>query len=195
MALTIRTFTGKATEAFQDDLARLRIQVFYDFPYLYEGSLEYEQAYLKAFFEAQNAVLVIAQDGDKVIGASTALPILEETQNIQRPFIEQKMDLSKIFYFSESILDNEYRGKGIGVAFFEQREAWAKQLGFETAVFCGVIRPENHPLRPIGYEPLDKFWQKRGFQKIENVTCEMSWKDRNETNETVKNLAFWQKQL
>jgi hypothetical protein len=62
-------------------------------------------------------------------------------------------------------------------------------------VFCGVVRPENHPLRPTDYVPLDAFWRKRGFEKMENVHCSISWQDLDEPQETTKQLAFWQKML
>ena len=45
------------------DLARLRITVFRDWPYLYDGTLDYEQEYLAKFAAAKGAVCVIARDG------------------------------------------------------------------------------------------------------------------------------------
>lgn len=44
--IEVRSLTGPALEAALDDVARLRIAVFRDWPYLYDGTLEYERAYL-----------------------------------------------------------------------------------------------------------------------------------------------------
>lgn len=32
----------------------------------------------------------------------------------------------------------------------------------DAACFAAVIRPEDHPARRAGYQPLDPFWCKRG---------------------------------
>ena len=93
------------------------------------------------------------------------------------------------------MLAKDYRGQGIGVQFFEAREDWARKLGFTQAVFCGVVRPDDHPLKPAGYQPLDQFWQKRGFAKKEGYFAKMSWLDRGEEEETTKALQYWWKAL
>jgi len=174
-------------------LARLRINVFRDFPYLYAGSLDYEQRYLTTYLAADGAALIIAKAGEKIIGASTCLPLASETPNIQKPFLKNGMDVTSIMYFGESVLEPAYRGQGIGVKFFKAREAHAKN--FSLATFCAVNRPPDHPARPTDYAPLDKFWQKRGFEKQVHLTCEMEWTDIGHTTQTTKTLTFWTKTL
>ena len=49
---------GAALEAALDDVARLRIAVFRDWPYLYDGSLEYEREYLTTYRDSPGALLV-----------------------------------------------------------------------------------------------------------------------------------------
>lgn len=195
MAIKVRSFSGEAILPFLPELARLRISVFREWPYLYEGTLEYEQEYLQTYVKAPQSVLVIAFDDDKVIGASTALPMHNETPNVQAPFVANGYDIGQIFYYGESVLDAKYRGRGIGVEFFNHRETWARsQVGFAWAAFCGVVRPEDHPLKPAGYTPLDAFWRKRGFSPTE-LYCHMDWLDVNEKEETSKPLRFWLKSL
>ena len=46
-ALRYETVFGADVRPFISDLARLRIQVFAEFPYLYAGELGYEEAYLQ----------------------------------------------------------------------------------------------------------------------------------------------------
>ena len=193
--LKIMTLSGVEARVYAENLATLRIAVFAEWPYLYLGSLEYERKYIRTFLKARDSVLVVAMDGDRVVGASTGLPMLRETPNIRKPFQERGDDLRSIFYFSESVLLPGYRGKGIGVAFFEQREAWARTHGYARAVFCGVERPLDHPLRPANYVPLNDFWRKRGFEKMDQVYCEISWQDLDAPESTSKRLGFWQKTL
>lgn len=195
MSLMIQTLHGDQIAPFIDDVARLRIEVFHDFPYLYDGDMAYERSYLKTFSQAKDSVLVLALHDGEVVGASTGLPLTEEPPEIQAPFIEKGYDVERVFYFSESVLQRMYRGRGIGLSFFQQREQWARGLGrFNTLTFCAVVRPEDHPLRPSGYVALDGFWQHRGFHATD-MLCRMYWKDRDETAETEKQLRFWVKTI
>lgn len=195
MSLKIRSFSGREVIPYIEDLARLRIEVFNEFPYLYEGDMEYERKYVRTFAESADSVLVIAFDGKKVVGASTGLPLIHETPNIIAPFLQEEYKPESIFYFSESVLKKEYRGIGIGKQFFQQREAWARKLDrFDYLSFCAVIRAQDHPRSPRGYRPLDNFWKKQGFQPT-SMLASISWKDLDEISESPKPLKFWIKKL
>lgn len=191
----LQTFTGADALPYIEDLGRLRIAVFAEFPYLYNGDLDYEREYLRTFFAARQSVLVLAKDGDTVVGASAGLPLAEETDNIKQPFIDRGIEVSTVFYFSESVLLPAWRGQGLGQTFMDERERWARANGFSIACFCAVVRPADHPRRPAHYRPLDEFWQKRGFNKMENMLCYISWQDWDEAQESAKPLQFWMKAL
>lgn len=196
MAISIASFTGPDAHQYITELARLRITIFRDFPYLYDGDMTYEEEYLQTLLDAPESIIVIAFDGNQVIGASTAMPMENETANIKDPWIRNGYNPGRIFYFGESVLQKGYRGKGIGVRFFEEREKWARQLErFDLLTFCGVVRSAHHPLRPANYRPLDDFWKKRGFIPTNDLTCQISWKDLDQAEETAKSLHFWFKRL
>jgi GNAT superfamily N-acetyltransferase len=176
------------------DLARLRIEVFRDFPYLYDGDYEYEKKYLQTYIDCPESVIVLAFDGDEVVGASTAMPMKHETAEIQKPFLENGYKLDEVFYCSESVLNKNYRGLGIGVKFFDEREAHAAALGdFKHITFCCVERPIDHPRRPANHVPLDAFWNKRGYFKHPELHTEYVWKDLDDSEETAKPMTFWLK--
>ena len=178
------------------DLAGLRIAVFREFPYLYEGSQDYEERYLRTYAEAEGSVIVGAFDGERVVGAATALPLRHEPPELTRPFEERGHDVEEVFYFGESVLLGDYRGHGIGVAFFREREAAAlAHPGIRWASFCAVIRPEDHPRRPPGYVPLDAFWRKRGYEKAPGMIGHITWRDLDEEAESPKPMQFWIKRL
>lgn len=192
--LHISPLTGEAITPIIDDLARLRITVFREWPYLYDGSMEYERHYVQKYATTQDALVVIARDGEKIIGASTALPLKEAEHELQAPFIAQGFAPQEWFYFGESILLPAYRGKGIGVTFFEAREQHSLASGYNKCCFCSVIRPDDHPQRPADYKPLDSLWNKRGFHKQPSLIPEFSWKDVGSAEETRKPLVFWTKE-
>lgn len=195
-SLRIVPVRGKEIAERLQALAALRIQVFREFPYLYEGSEDYESAYLQTYVNAPDSVAVLVYDGEKLVGASTALPLADEVEELRRPFEQQGQDIERIFYCGESILLPEYRGRGIGVRFFEERERHARSLErFDTICFCAVQRPVDHPRRPADYQPLDEFWEKRGYQPRPDLCTEFSWQDLDESSESPKPMMFWTKSL
>ncbi len=195
-SIKIQSFTGTTYNQYITDLAALRIKVFREFPYLYEGSMAYEHQYLQAYSAATDAIVVIAFDGDRVIGASTGMPMEHETENVKQPWSDRGYSLQEIFYFGESVLLPEYRRQGIGVAFFHHREKWAASFDrFRFLTFCAVVRPDNHPLKPNNYKPLDTFWNNKGFTKTKDTVCLMKWQDIDKEVDTDKQLHFWVKQL
>lgn len=193
--IEVRVLTGADLDVALDDVARLRINVFREWPYLYDGDFEYERNYLSAYRENPAAVLVGAFDGTSLIGAATGTPMLDHADEFASAFGGLKWDLSKVFYCAESVLLVEYRGHGIGHKFFDLREAHACRLGCDKVAFCAVIRPENHPLRPQSYRSLDAFWLKRGYQPLPDVVAQFKWKDIDASDETQKPLQFWARDL
>lgn len=190
--IRIERCSGTALQQYIPELARLRIEVFRDFPYLYDGDYDYEKKYLQTYIDTPESVMVLAFDGDKVVGASTAIPMKYETDQLKKTFLEHGYNLDDVFYCSESVLNKDYRGLGLGVRFFEQREAHAEDLGgFKTITFCCVERPPDHPRRPVNYVPLDRFWNKRGYFKHPELATTYSWKDLDDIEETPKPMTFW----
>lgn len=187
---------GGLAAPYIDDLARLRITVFRAFPYLYEGTVDYERDYLATYARSAESLFVLALDGETVVGASTGIPMSEETEAFKAPFLDGGWNPGRIFYFGESVLLPAYRGQGIGVRFFEEREAHARRLGrFDHCCFCAVERPADHPLRPAGYEPLDAFWNRRGYRHLPELRTEFTWRDVGEDAETAKPMSFWLKEI
>lgn len=194
MSLRIVRLRGPEIVARQDDLARLRITVFRDWPYLYDGSAEYERAYIRTYVESPHAVLIAAFDGERVVGASTALPMAQAMAECRAPFEAAGYDIARIFYFGESVLLRPYRGRGVGVRFFAEREAAAMAHGgIEITAFCAVERPADHPLRPKDYVPLDAFWNRRGYVKHRDLVARFKWRDIDQDRDTEKTLSFWLK--
>ena len=195
MALRVDTLTGAALEAALEDVARLRIEVFRAWPYLYDGDLAYERDYLQSYRDSDSAILVGAFDGDQLVGAATGTPMVDHADDFAAAFAETNIDIAEVFYCAESVLLPAYRGQGAGHGFFDAREAHARTLGFGKSAFCSVIRPADHPLRPADNAPLDPFWRKRGYAPLPGVMAQFSWKDVDQKDETAKSLQFWCRDL
>ncbi len=191
----IRLVSGSGMSAWLDDAARLRIEVFREFPYLYDGSLDYEARYLAQFAQARDSTMVLALDGESVVGCATAMAMVGADAEFRRPFEQVGIAIDEVFYFGESVLKPAYRGQGIGHQFFDQRESQARRSGASVCTFCAVQRASNHPLRPTTYRPLDGFWHKRGYQRRNDLSTHFSWKDIDQPSETAKPMIFWLREL
>lgn len=192
--MQVKIVHGEAVTPHIADLARLRTQVFHAFPYLYEGSEDYEAAYLATYAASPESLFVLAMDEDRMVGASTGVPMTDASDVFKAPFMAAGIDPATVFYFGESVLLSSYRGRGLGVRFFEEREAYAGRLGrFDWCAFCAVERPRYHPLRPADYVPLDGFWRKRGYEHRADLRTMLAWQDIGEAEETEKPMSFWLK--
>ncbi|MES1940801.1 acetyltransferase (GNAT) family protein [Salinisphaera sp. T5B8] len=188
--------SGREIAPHVDELAELRIRVFRDFPYLYDGDLDYERDYLATYVNSARSLAFLVHEGQRLVGATTALPLADEEPAFRKPLAEAGFDVARVFYFGESLLLGDYRGHGLGHRFFDEREAWARQAGdFSHACFCAVQRPADHPLRPADYQPLDAFWQRRGFVRRDDICATYRWRDIDAAQETDKRLTFWLRRL
>jgi GNAT superfamily N-acetyltransferase len=193
--LTIEVYAGRAIENVLTDLAQLRITVFREFPYLYEGDASYEAKYLRNYAASPEAVVVVVREGATVVGASTAMPLSQHSDDVAPPLEQAGYAARDVYYLGESVLLSAYRGRGIGHRFFDEREAAARRFGYRYAAFCAVVRPSDHPRRPKDYLPHDAFWHKRGYQKRPDIVAEFAWLDLGDRDETKKPMTFWIKEL
>jgi GNAT superfamily N-acetyltransferase len=193
-ALTFHELHGPALNPWLDGLGRLRIDVFREYPYLYEGTLDYEREYLRTYVKSDHSLVVLVTDGrNEVVGATTCIPLRDEGPEFQEPFLKAGWKVDDVCYLGESILLPPLRGRGIGKEFFKRRETHAQNLGFKWTAFCAVDRPPGHPLRPDAYRPLDEFWRAQGYQKDSGLKAIFLWKEISEAAESPKSLTFWTK--
>jgi GNAT superfamily N-acetyltransferase len=196
MSVRVITCVGAAVAPYVDDLARLRIEVFRDYPYLYEGDSAYERRYLEAYAASPRSVFVLALDGSSVVGASTGIPLADDGEAFHQPFIEHGFAVDSVYYFGESVLQPAYRGQGLGHRFFDEREAHAQRLDdFAMTAFCAVERAHDDPRRPKDYHANDMFWRKRGYERQDTMFCTLNWTERGDSEQSAHRLRFWLRPL
>ncbi|MEL6233278.1 MAG: GNAT family N-acetyltransferase, partial [Pseudomonadota bacterium] len=174
-------------------LARLRIDVFRAWPYLYDGSEAYEARYLAAYADSPGAIVVAARAGPEgpIVGMATAAPLEDHAPEFAQPLAAQGIAARDVLYLGESVLLPQYRGQGAGHVFFDLREAHGAALGRPICAFCAVQRPPDHPRRDPAYRPLDPFWRKRGYVPVPGMLGQFAWQDLGEKTETEKPMQVW----
>lgn len=189
--LILKSYQGEEIRSIIAPLAHLRITVFREFPYLYDGTEAYEADYLARYAKQPHALVGLAWAGDQVVGATTAQPLACEMEAVQAPFHQTQRPVANYLYFGESLVLAACRGMGLGHAFFDLREEHARRLGLSHTTFCAVDRPADHPLKPDAYRPNDAFWTKRGYVRHPELTCQMTWQDIDQPTELAHTLTFW----
>jgi len=193
--LTFLQVTGVDINQWLEPIAELRLRIFRDFPYLYEGSFDDEKDYLQTYTQCPDALAILLLSKRRVVGVSTGLPMMAETEDFTRPFTDAGKDISRLFYGGESLLNPEFRGQGVYRHFIERREQYARQLGMRQLTFCAVDRASDHPLRPPEYVPLDTVWRKFGYQIQPQLKASYWWRDTNHTQASLHTLTYWLKTL
>ncbi len=193
--------SGSAIAPYLHHLAQLRIAVFREYPYLYDGDSDYELRYLASYAASALSVFVLARDGEKIVGAATGIPLADDAPPFHAPFRERGIDPRTVFYFGESVLLPGYRGQGIGHCFFDEREQHARehvasgQATFTQTAFAAVDRADDDPRKPASHRGNEAFWRKRGYQRQPGMTMHLPWKELGETCESEKPLTFWLRPL
>ncbi len=190
----VKTLHGAQIDAYLDDIAKLRIDVFREWPYLYHGSADYEARYLRVYRDSPRSIVVLALVDGVLAGVSTGLPMADESAAFRQPLEQAGLDVARVFYCGESVLRPAFRGMGIGHAFFDAREAHARKLGgFRQSAFAAVNRDMADPRRPADARSNEVFWQKRGYRRHDAITMQLDWDEGQ--GETGHTLTFWLREL
>jgi len=193
--ITIQVLTGQEAKKYINDIARIRLTLFREYPYLYKGTAAYEEEYLETYFKSPHTVILLVFDGDKVVGFSNAIPLADESDEMKAPFIQKGLNLNDYLYIGEVMVYPPYRGQGILRKFLEFHEAKARKEGYKYTVFMTVERPENHPCKPDNYEPLDAVWKHFGYKLVPGLQISLAWTQVDTNQETGNTLAIWQKTM
>jgi GNAT superfamily N-acetyltransferase len=195
VAITEQLLTGSAVADSLADLASLRILIFQEFPYLYDGRREDELRYLKLYAEAPEAFVIIVTDSGKVVGAATGIPLRHEHQGLIEPFAGSVYPVDEIYYVGELLLYPAYRNQGLGLRLVTQIEDQVRSLGTYRYLTCAtVVRSDDHPRRPTQNLPIDRFLARTGFRPLPGMTTEFSWRENDGVTRTHP-MKFWIKEL
>ena len=81
-------------------LAEWRIKYFREFPYLYEGTIAYEQEYLAGYVRGKDVMLLTVTENNETVAIATSIAILGEADILAHAneHLKDKVDLEKCAY-------------------------------------------------------------------------------------------------
>jgi len=192
----VRSFTGSGLKPYLHSIAKLRMEVFKDYPYFEEPNLEKETHYLKTISSCKETIGVLIFDHTTLVGVSLGCPLSIEEPALLRPFKERRADIDSFFYFGDSCLLKHYRGRGIGHHFFDAREAHVAHFKkFKRICFCVPDCLEPEDIQPKDFVPLVDFWRKRGYIHHPEMKCYLNWKKIDKAHPSEQQMSFWIKEV
>lgn len=195
MVITENLLTGFALGGSLDDLASLRINVFREYPYLYDGVREDELKYLRLYMGTPDAFVISVKDGGNMVGAATGVPLCYEHDSLIVPFKGTSYSVEELFYVGELLFYPKYRACGLGIRLLEQVVEHVRSLGKYRYLTCAtVVRPDRHLLCPESYIKIDRFLARTGFELLPGVTASFAWKEADGNNYDHP-MQFWIKEL
>lgn len=195
MAIQEQFLTGHSAVEHIESIVPLRLGVFREYPYLYDGNREDELVYLRLYAEKPEAFIIEVTESGKTVGAATGIPLCHETPEFIDPFIGSLYQMEEIFYVGELLFYPAYRNLGLGKRLIAQIERHVRSLGKYRYLLCAtIVRPDNHPSCPAGYIPIDNFLARTDFLKLVGITTNLSWPEIGGIKQD-HTMQFWLKSL
>jgi len=200
MNAKLEVFIGNEINNNIDDVARLRIEEFRNFPYLYDGNLEYEKNYLKCYADDIKSTLALAKVNNTLAGVSTGIPLISNSEivsGIDKIFLEHNLNPDSCYYYGEIIIKPEFRGIGLASLLYKAQDEVIKNWGYKQVCILTVVREIDHPMQPSDYKQKDGMWEHLGFKRL-NIIQSHHWPtiQPNGSVVNIKNdLEFWIKDI
>ena len=200
MGITVEVYVGKNSADYIDIVSRFRVEMFKEFPYLYEGDSSFERNYMQGYTTDSRAMIAIARVDGVLAGVSTGIPLISSSEVVsdaKNVFSKEKIDIGDYYYYGEVIVLPKYRGLGLTTKLYAAQDELIKSWGFKHVCILTVIRENDHPLKPKDYKCPDMMWGHLGFFR-NKLTTEYHW-PTFQADKRVKNvnnvLEFWTKLL
>lgn len=165
--LILSLFIGAQCSEMINTVSDLRITMFKEYPYLYQGDKEYEKHYVKAYVQERGMVIKAAVK-EELAGVITGIPLVEDAETFpeaKQAFVQQGFIPEQFYYIGEVMVMPQFRKKGIAAALFNALEKQAQKWNYEKFCFVTIEHDKNHSLKPANYEDPAAVWRKLGYSK------------------------------
>jgi phytanoyl-CoA hydroxylase len=175
-AYRIELFSGDSFKEYIPFIARMRCEAYREYPYLYEGTLAQEEAYLTWLSRLKHTGIAIAFFNNTPIGFLSGTSLLDFDEHFSGAaalFNKEGLDAATYYYFTDVIIEPEHQGNGLSKKLFDLFESHSHLLGYTNACFVTEAH-ERHPLKPTDYRDLSPLWTRFGYKKSSMYSV-ISW--------------------
>ena len=200
--IEINIYKGIDILPFIEKTSEMRIRLFKEFPYLYQGSMDYEREYMKAYAKDPKSTIAIASCDKNIIGVSTGIPLVSESSIVDgsAQLITQAGEAPEdYYYYGEILIEPEHRGNKISSKLYSAQNELVKKWGYKKVCILTVVRQKNHPLKPKEYQSLDSMWTHFNYNRfIPPILVTYDWNTfqcSGEVRMQSNELEMWHKTL
>lgn len=193
---SIEVLKGSEAIPYLNKLMEIRLLFYRDYPYLYDGSIEDEENYLRIWSNSENTLLVVAKRNDKVVGVIIGLPFSESPEENKQAFQNLETSPEDLFYLGDNIVIQELKVGNVQKQMYHQFERAVKQLKkYKEIVVCEIERDVNDP-KKIANDTFYEFsWNAQGFIREPNQIVNFTWKEIGDSKISNHHMVFWRKPL
>ena len=195
--VSLKVFKGNEITPYVSDITQLSLQIYREYPYLYEGTEEEYLPFIQRYSESNDGIASILFDDKKLIGVCIGMPLNEMRDNYLGNFSSiTKEELDSLYYLGEFLLLKQYRSQGNGKQMYTsfENEVIKKSL-YKTLCFCKIQEFLEHPSQPDNYFSMNNFWKQSEYVAREDLSFNVDWVNVNETTLSPHQLYFWFKPL
>jgi len=197
---TIKVLTPEQMKPLLPFVANLRVNIFRNYPYLYDGNIAEEMENLEKYAQHNNSALAIAYCNETPVGFLCGSDLMHYSvhfeNSIEDLFKSGNLHAKNYYYCADIIILPEHRGKYLAPQLFDAIENYAQQKGYTASCFI-TEHHENHPLKPHDHKSLVPLWNNLNYQKSALITY-ATWQTY-QLDGTIKSeqhpLIFWLKTL
>ena len=191
--LRIESLSGSAATAKLGEWARLRIEIFSEYPYLYEGATKGEQAYLSTYLRTPRARILGLFEGAHVGGMATMAP-LDACEDFAEDVVKATGLAPKTcLYVGDIIFEPRYRGRGLFNVCFNAAEDWGRAHGFSHIVAAAIRTSPTDAGRPQDYRPIAGLFARVGLEKLSGVSMTATYPSTLSHRPEPHVLEYWHK--
>lgn len=192
----MKRFKGQAISPYVRDITDLSLIIYKEYPHLYEGTEEEYLPFIEHYTHSKCGIACLLFDHAKPIGVAIGMPMSAMRGKYQQPLLNARPEenFDTLFYLGELLLLKEYRGRGFGKQMYLELEQLVREEGaFKKICFCTIDEADlkSNPMKPKDYTSLDGFWRKLGFEKYNDITFSVYWRNLFEADDTPHKMSYW----
>ena len=190
--------TGKAINDCFEAIATLRLMVFSEYPYCYQGSFEDEQKHFGQYTCHEDRSLAVLFEKNQIIGLSTRIPAASALPLLGRavPELERRgVNIEQHYYVIESMIKQAFRGKKRGQLLYQEHEVFIRRRGYQTN--CLLTLATESTITSVEKKPFTSLWHWLGFKKTA-IQTSFTWLTRmfdHLVREQSHVFDFWARDL
>ncbi len=195
----LELLTGKDLESILPFVAQQRIELFREYPYLYEGNLTEEMNYLEWFAKLPHTAMAVAYHDKQPVGFVSGTSFKDFDTHFKGScdvFLKADLKPEEYYYITEGIVVPEHRGNALALKLSALIEGYAKKIGFTKGCFVDESH-DKHPLKPANYYSLETAFKKAGYIKSP-LSIKFNWVTRQvagQARDQEHELYYWMKNI